>query len=298
MNDFMNEFIIGIDIGGTHFRIGAVNSNGEINNFKKIRTSSVIKNNVLPDIIEFLSEYISGLNVKAIAIGFPATLDKNRQKVLQAPNIKFMENLPVVSEISKALNVPVFAERDVSMALLFDMKKYEIPDEGIICGIYFGTGIGNAISINGKLLVGKNGTAGELGHIPVDKSDVFCGCGNYGCMESLAGGKYLAKLQKEHFTETQISDLFLKHENNSLINEFIDRMAIAVSTEINILDPDYVLVGGGVLNMKNFPKNLLREKIISHSRKPLPAENLNLIFTDDESDKSIIGAALYAKKFL
>ena len=294
----MNDYIIGIDIGGTHFRIGSVNSNNEIKNFKKIRTSSVIKNNVLQDIIAFLSEYISDLNVKAIAIGFPATLDKNRQKVLQAPNIKFMENLPVVSEISKALNVPVFAERDVSMALLFDMKKYEIPDEGIICGIYFGTGIGNAISINGKLLIGKNGTAGELGHIPVDKSEVFCGCGNYGCIESLAGGKYLAKIQKEHFTETPISDLFLKHENNFLINEFIDRMSIAVSTEINILDPDYVLVGGGVLNMKNFPKNLLREKIILHSRKPLPAENLNLILTDDEPEKCISGAALYAKKNL
>ena len=119
----MNEYIIGIDIGGTHFRIGAVNSEFKIENFQKIRTSEVIKNNVLPDIIEFLENYTRDLKVKAISIGFPATLDSKRQKVLQAPNIKFMENLPVVSEISKALNVPVFAERDVTMALCFDIKK-------------------------------------------------------------------------------------------------------------------------------------------------------------------------------
>ena len=71
-----------------------------------------------------------------------------------------------------------------------------IPDAEIISGFYFGTGIGNAIFINGHPLTGKNGTAGELGHIPSDGSTKVCGCGNVGCMESLAGGKYLAELVK------------------------------------------------------------------------------------------------------
>lgn len=69
---------------------------------------------------------------------------------------------------------------------------------------------------------------------------------------------------------------------------------MAVCSEVNILDPDVVLLGGGVLAMKDFPRELLLSRIHAHSRKPYPAENLNLIFTEDDGQKGAIGAALYA----
>ncbi len=290
--------IIGIDIGGTNFRIGLVEGM-QVVRFNKVPTLSVIRTeDVLGDIAAFIREFTEGLSFEAVAIGFPATLDRERKKVLQAPNLKFMEDLPVVERLEKELGVPVVAERDVTMALCFDSRKYGLPEEGMICGIYFGTGIGNAISIDGKPWKGHNGTAGELGHIPVDGSDEPCGCGNIGCMESLGGGKYLAKLQKEQYPKTPIGEMFLKHAEEESLKQFIDRMAIAVATEVNILDPDAVLIGGGILNMPGFPKELLNERIYLRLRKPYPAESLKILYTEDEADKSVIGGAIYASQKL
>ena len=69
---------------------------------------------------------------------------------------------------------------------------------------------------------------------------------------------------------------------------------MAAATEINILDPDWVLIGGGVPAMENFPREYLVERIRFHARKPFPAETLEVIFTEDEEDKTVQGAALYA----
>lgn len=314
--------VIGIDIGGTNFRIGAVDEQGDVHGFRKIPVRTVFRTeDPMEDLIGYLKDFISELkdsepgiednssigtsdkcsaNIEsglpdAIAIGFPATLDRDRQTVLQAPNIAFMEHLPVVKALTDAFQIPVFIERDVTMALFFDSRKYQLPKEGMVCGFYFGTGIGNAISINGLPLFGKNGTAGELGHIPVDGNEEECGCGNVGCMEPLAGGKYLATLCRTTFTDTSVGDIFLTHGDDPLILQFIDRMAMAAATEINILDPDYILVGGGVPLMKGFPKDLLVERIKFHARKPFPAESLDIIFTGDEEDKCVIGAAAYAR---
>ena len=291
--------VLSIDIGGTNFRIGAVCEDGSVVKFDKVPTASVIHSgNVLADLAQYLKTFSAGIAFDAAAIGFPATLNRERTQVLQAPNIPFMENLPVCDYLQKELQVPVLAERDVTFALYYDSDKYCLPNEGIICGIYFGTGIGNAILIDGKPLAGSHGTAGELGHIPVPGCDIPCGCGNKGCMEAFAGGKALARIQKEYFPDTPISELFTQHGKEQALQCFIDGMAAAVTTEINILDPDYILLGGGVLSMKNFPRELLDKRICAHSRKPLPWDELQLIYTEDEADKSVIGGAIYARRQL
>lgn len=294
------EKIVGIDIGGTNFRIGTVSRDGDLSDFKKVPVGSVFcSNDAMKDLAGYLKEYCekavqSGADIKAVCIGFPATLDRDRKTVLPAPNIAFMENLPVTEVLTKELNLPVFIERDVTLALCYDKKKYQLPDTGVISGFYFGTGVGNAIFINGRPLIGKNGTAGELGHIPVEGSDLVCGCGNVGCLENLAGGKYLAQLQAETFPETPIGRMFSEHGNEPVLREFIDHMAMAAATEINILNPDFNLIGGGLPSMKDFPKDLLVERILFHTRKPYPAEDLDILFTGDIPEKCVIGAALFA----
>ena len=291
--------IIGIDIGGTNFRTGAVDEVGSVLKFEKVSTKSVLHSgDVLKDIAEFIKEFTKDLPVRAVAIGFPATLDPERKKVVQAPNIPYMEDLPVCDYLSAELNIPIVAERDVTYALCYDMAKYKIPEKGITCGIYFGTGIGNAISIEGIPLAGRHGTAGELGHIPVLGSDVVCGCGNTGCLEAVAGGKALVKIQQEHFPDTEVGALFTEHGGEKVLLDFVDGMSAAVATEINILDPDYVLVGGGVMKMADFPMAYFEECIRKRVRKPLPLNELNLIFTEDEKDKSVVGGTLYAAKKL
>lgn len=295
----MDKTIIGIDIGGTHFRIGAVDPNGTVSDFRKIPVGQVFTSaDVLSDLSGYLRAYCEKHDAQAVSIEFPATLDAERTKVLQAPNIAFMEDLPVVSVLSKSLGIPVFIERDVTMALEYDCHDHRIPPRGIVSGFYFGTGIGNAISINGMPLIGKDGTAGELGHIPVDGSDVPCGCGNRGCMECLAGGKYLVQLCRTVYKDSPIEKLFSLHGQEAPLLEFVDRMAMAIATEINILDPHHILIGGGVPSMVDFPRAYLLEKIRLHTRKPLPADDLNIRFAEDRETKAVIGAAIYGRKKL
>ena len=290
----MNK-IIGIDIGGTNFRIGFADGLGNVSDFRKQPVKSILRSDdVLRDVADFIESYADGRNFDAIAAGFPATLNRERTKILQAPNLSYMENLPVVEYLSGRLNVPVFAERDVTFALCYDMRKYEIPAEGITCGIYFGTGVGNAVMIDGVPLLGRNGVAGELGHIPVIGSGEICGCGLKGCIENLAGGKYLARLQRELWPDSDIAEIFTEHGNESAVEKFVSYIAACAVTEINILDPDYVIIGGGVVNMAGFPRGTLHREIVAGTRKPYPAENLRIIYADDEREKCVAGAGYYA----
>lgn len=291
--------IIGIDIGGTFFRIGAVDQDLKAEPFQKVRVKDVIHSgDVLDDLRKFLVNFMSSIPYKAeaIAIGFPATIDRDRTMVVQAPNIPYMERLPVKAYLEEVFHIPVYVERDVCMTMEYDLKKYHIPECELVAGCYFGTGIGNAIYINGKPLTGKTGAAGEIGHIPADGSKVTCGCGNTGCMENLAGGKYLNGLTQTTFTQTQIGDIFTVHGKDPLLLQFVERMAQTVATEINILDPDYMIVGGGVPNMKDFPRDYLIQKIHESVRKPFPEQELALIFAEDSEEKSVVGAAIYAGK--
>lgn len=291
--------VLSADIGGTNFRIGAVSEDGNVAKFERISTAEVFSSgDVLADLIQAIRTFSEGCLFDAIAIGFPATLNRERTMVMQAPNIPFMEELPVCESLQRAFHVPVLAERDVTFALYYDVEKYHLCKEGLICGIYFGTGIGNAILIDGKPLTGRHGTAGELGHIPVLDCDIPCGCGNVGCMEAVAGGKALVRIQKEYYPETPVGEMFARHGQDLLLQSFLDGMAAAVSTEINILDPDQVLIGGGVLDMKGFPLDLFDRKIRERTRKPLPWRELRPVYTENEADKSVIGGAIFAHTHL
>ena len=292
----MDKRIIGIDIGGTYFRIGAVGEDGSVSDFRKLPVQEIFRTqDPMSDLIIFLKSYCKNHFVSAFSIGFPATINADRKVVLQAPNLKLVEMLPIVDTLYNEFVVTIYIDRDVTMALHYDCLYHNIPQTGIVCGFYFGTGVGNAISIYGIPLVGKNGTAGELGHIPVDGCNLPCGCGNFGCMEAVAGGKYLTYLQETVFSDTEISDLFVKHPHHPLLQQFVDRMAMAVATEVNILNPHDILIGGGVPAMKDFPRAYLLERILYHTRKPFPAKDLSVIFTDDHEMKSVIGAAIHAR---
>lgn len=288
---------IGIDIGGTFLRIGLYED--KLIRFDKYAVKDILlSGDFIKDISVFLRKYISDNNVdpEAVIIGFPAPIDRSRKIVLQAPNINIADRINVVDELSAELGINVMIEKDVALLLYYDMNKYNLSNFKSICAFYFGTGIGNCIYLNNEIYIGNNGSAGELGHIPVDHSDLLCGCGNRGCMENLAGGKYLAKLCEEEYKDTYISDLFTEHGNEPLLQEFINRMAMTVATEINILDPEVIILGGGIINMKDYPVDYLKERIVYYTRKPLPAENLNIIISDDSEEKGVMGAIYYGLK--
>lgn len=291
--------IIGIEIGGTNFRIGALDKNNIINSYKKLSIRDVIKSNdILSDLKYTIENNFKDIKIDAISIGIPGTLDADRKIVVQVPNIKGFDNVNIVDYLNEYFNVPVFIERDVNMLIKYDLFDNKIEDKGVVIAFYYGTGIGNAIVINGEIYTGKDGAAGEVGHIPVDNCYEECGCGNIGCIEAIAGGKYLAKLQKEKYPNTHISNMFVEHTKDPEIIKFINRMAIALATEINILNPNKILLGGGVINMKSFPFDLFFSELKKHVRKPYPYETLDITIAKNNEQAGVIGACLYAKNKL
>jgi allose kinase len=113
-----------------------------------------------------------------------------------------------------------------------------------------------------------------------------------------ASGKHLKDLCDTHFPGTPLGELFLQYSGHELIREYVDGLSIPIATEINLLDPDYVLLGGGVLQMEGFPQSYLEECILRHTRKPFPAEGLQLRYSQKAQENGVIGAAIRAYREL
>ena len=228
--------VIGIDIGGTNIRIGHTDEAGELADFERISSKETFKDgNISESLAEVLEDYISrncvGLEILQIVIGIPAALSADRKEILQVPNIKGMDHLFLGEELEKKLGIKVTLDRDVNMLYYWDKFDKKLDDQGIGVGIYIGTGVGNAIFINGEPLVGRDGVAGELGHIPMVGSHDRCGCGNIGCSECYASGWKLVELKNEYFPEIDMNDLFVKKSNDIILKEFVDNVACVAAAE-------------------------------------------------------------------
>jgi allose kinase len=302
----MDEQIIGIDIGGTNLRIGCVDRTGKVSDLVKLSSSLLREtDDSVKKLADIIFEYIHNNDVrglKAVSIGFPGPISKDKQTVFSAPNLQNgsggFNKKNVVVPLSKELGIPVFINKDANNLLQYEITKRNLLNKGITIGIYFGTGIGNSVYYNDHFIQGKNGCACDLGHMPFFKSDRFCNCGNRGCVECYASGFYLRKMWEKNFSNTDFTQIFNLHINDQLVLDFLEACAIPVATEINIFDPDLVLIGGGVAEMAGFPRNLLEKLIIEYVRKPFPAENIKMEFVAAGKNAGVIGAAFYAYDLL
>ena len=293
-----------MDIGGTNLRMGLVDRDNRLFDFTRLHSQEVFAENcdptkALQDCIETYLASNGGAKPIAVSIGFPATVDRLRKTVLQTPNIPFFpDNYPVADSLSPKLGAPVFITRDVNGLLLYDLCELPQKDLNCVTGIYFGTGVGNAILLNGRLLLGKNGVAAELGHIPLGRDKKTCGCGNWGCLETEVSGMALESLRCSHFPKTGISDIFTHHGETEPLRDFVSRMAQVVALEVNIFDPDCVVLGGGLLQMASFPREYFESEIFLYARKPYPAESLELFYSKPAQENGVVGAGIYGFKRL
>jgi len=297
-----NQQIIGIDIGGTSIRIGAANQTGQLSAFEKVPQDTILYDDTPNGLINFITDYIARhkatFKAAGIVLAFPATLNKERTMVMSAPNIKGVNEKPIKAILEDALSLPIYLQKDVNTLLYYDLMRFGLEKEEVVIGCYVGTGLGSAAYVNGKILTGCNGAAGELGHIPVWGCTEPCGCGNIGCAEGIVAGKYLAKLCRENFPNTPIGQLFIEQAQHPLLQEYIKVLAAVITTEINILDPQVVVLGGGVISMENFPKHELEKNIRMMARKPFPAECLRFIYSDNDGENGVIGSVIFGWKEL
>lgn len=292
----MNSVVVGIDIGGTNFRMGAVDRAGNVKHFVKKPSKKLLLDNAVNAIIDELNLFLKENeinNLKAITIGIPSTVSKEKDRVISTPNLKGLDNVDLRSPLEKEFGVPIYVDRDVNYLLENDIDTLNLDRTKTIAGFYIGTGFGNAIFMNGEVLVGKNGAAGELGHIPLFGVEDVCTCGNVGCAETRCSGKYLEQIQRKYYPNTDISDIFVKHGNDPIVKKYVKELAIPIATEINILDPNYIVIAGGVVIMDGFPKDELIEAIHFYARKPYPEQNLCINFTEHKQESGVLGGAKF-----
>ena len=298
----VNDVIIGVDVGGTHIRLGMVDESHRLLSAVS-RASEAIDDleNGPARLISLLSEQTKRwcgdrYRLAALALGFPSTISRDRRTVLQTPNLRGFDNIPIVSMLEREFGVPVLLEKDVVLLLAHDIQSLELDTRGTIIGVYFGTGIGNAIFINGSFYAGKNGVAGELGHIPMGGAARRCGCRNTGCIETEASGRRLAQIVAEEFPGEHVADIFERHGETEIIRAFVEWLAIAPAVEINILDPDEVVIGGGITRMSAFPQAAFRQAILTHVRRPMPFDGISIHFSSGDEYAGILGGARLAAK--
>lgn len=290
--------ILGMDIGGTNFRMGLVNSSLEVSDVKILPSSLITHtSSTIESVAKIINEYISSLggkknHIKLIASGWPSLVDKTRHILLSSTNFPGVDGVDIVDELQKRISIPIIIEHDAYYILANDIHKNKVSTEGAVLGFYFGTGMGNAIYIDGKEFIGNHGAASEIGHMPMGLGDRACSCGNTGCVEMYSCGKAFQRLCEKSFPDTPLSDVFVSKEGNEELDEFIRCMAVPVATEINILDPSFVFIGGGIVYMKGFPKDKLKSYIMRNVRKPYPYDGVGLIFSDNSPNNGIVGAAI------
>lgn len=292
-----STYVIGIDVGGTHIRIGAVDASGAVLRHQILSSRQYL---TLPDPMGALVEHIATFRdetpgqARGVCIGIPGVISKDRSTVLSVPNLPVFDGINIRAALEAGLGVPALVAHEVLLLLTSDLQANQLKDLDVVMAVYLGTGIGNAMYIHGRLLEGKNGVSGELGHLPIPGDTTPCPCGNLGCIELYASGKRLEAIKAEYFPEARdFEAMFATAKQHPALERYLDFVSCAIAAEINMLDPDCVLLGGGVLSIANFPYDTLLRLIHAHTRKPYPADTLRCIRLPADPLRGVRGGGLY-----
>lgn len=271
---------IGVDLGGSHIAIGAVDNNGKvIEKFEK-RITKTEKKNIKKTIEEYIIEKTKMLQEKykttSIGIAVPGTIENG--VILKSVNLE-LKNYPLLDKLKENINIPIKIKNDTKCAAIAEniygaLREY---NSGIF--LTLGTGIGGAIIINNKLLEVGELPGCEFGHMIIQKNGLQCNCGKKGCFEKYASMKaFKDNLRNvlnldEKTSGKDLLDIIRRNpqgsENfnkiNKVIEEYIDNLSIGISNLINIFESEAVVIGGSFVFYEEIFMNKLKEKILNNS---------------------------------
>ncbi len=291
---------LGIDVGGTNTRLLLMDDDGEFSGYLKIATADWARQaDPLVALGRLIAGYCKDRQVAQVMLGLPGILSRDRSRVLSLPFIPALDAQPVAALLADALALPVRMDKDVNHLLWWDLQQLPALPQ-VAVGLYLGTGMGNSLWLNGDFYHGAHGAAGELGHIPWPGHQGECPCGKRGCVESLTSGHWLTGWARANAAQTPFERLFERHGEHPDLRRFVERLAQTIAIEMNVLDPQQLILGGGVIAMSGFPLALLQPEIRRHLRGP-PAtrDGLKIIFSQSLTDETgSRGACLAARRHL
>lgn len=252
----MSAYSIGVDLGGTNLRVAAIDSEGQV--LDRVSVPAIFDagpERVVKDIVSVIHEVRSRVahdGLSGVGIGVPGFIDIDTGIVIGSANLPGFQGFPVRDEIQRQLGTKIILENDANAAALGEMWRGAGRDVKDLILLTLGTGIGGGIIIDGRVLHGFLGMAGEFGHMTVFPDGNPCGCGNCGCLEKHASATAIAAMGRMmHFgrdtTSASVYELALKGNERALwVFESMGRaLGVAIASLINVFNfPLYLLSGG------------------------------------------------------
>jgi glucokinase len=259
----MSVLVAGVDVGGTNISVAAVDGDDQVHHRRKLPTPASAQ-----ELVDLIARMVQGLpDVTAVGVGLPGLVLDNR--MLTAPNLEgWNEDFDVVGLLREALGVPVFVGNDADVGLLGEWQAGAAVGQHDVLGVWMGTGIGGSLILDGRPYRGATGVGAEFGHILVQPGGAMCGCGRRGCVEAYAGRRMMglaAEAERAAGRESALFSIMAKKSKPSptssvwgaaieagdavateLMDAAVEKLGIAIGSAVNLLDPDLVVLGGGM----------------------------------------------------
>ncbi|OIQ61583.1 glucokinase [Moorella thermoacetica] len=317
----MSQYVAGVDLGGTNIAAILMDATGRTRGWMTWPTEAsggpdrVIERIIA--LIKFTMEQngITEQQLLGIGLGVPGLVNSQEGKSVFSPNLPGWRDIPVAEMVGRGCGVPVIIDNDVRMAawgekLLGAGRGWE----DVIC-LTLGTGIGSGIFIQGKMFKGRDESAGEIGHVTVEKDGPRCNCGNFGCLEMYASGRGIARQARETL-EQGGSSLLLELaggdassitaatvcraaiQGDPLARQVMEKTAlylgIALAGLANILNPQRIVLGGGVMGAGELLLEPVR-RVVRERAMPLNRE-VEIVAAELGERAGAIGAAALARQ--
>lgn len=311
------EIVLAADLGGTNLRMAAIDRHGKIlYRVKRPTPRGDDAAEIVRAIVESAgqcSENCAGSEIKAVSAAVPGTIKTDEGIIVKSPNLTALDNFRMVEALERELDFKALLENDANAAAVGESWLGASKRVSNSVFITLGTGVGGGIIIDGKILRGANGVAGEIGHIGVDSMGVLCPCGSRGCLERYSSASAIVRMAKElkpQFPETKLKnyagftafEVFQAGTNgDALALEVFRKMGFylgaAITSLLNVFDSSMIVIGGGASAGWDLFFPQMKETIDQRAYGG-NSERVEIVKSELGDDAGILGAARLAFDFL
>ncbi len=309
-------YFIGVDLGINNITVAVTDFEGRIITRLKNRTRREIgPREIFRKTVKYIKDTIdsSGIDVsriKGIGVAIPGIIDFRNGVVVEAPNLKGWKNVPIREWFEKKFQFPVFIDRNARAMLIAERWFGAARGVDNLIYINLGMGVSAAFIFNGQIFRGESGSVGEFGHTFIAESDVVCACGRKGCVETFVSGPAIVRQAVESLNDAADSEILkLAGNKEDITAETVflaarkgdakalevfrntgKHLGVAIGNMVNLLNPDMVIVGGGVARAGGLLLDNAKESLDKRAME-VPRKAVKILTTQLSEDGGVIGAA-------
>jgi glucokinase len=318
MSQPSDKLVSAVDLGGTNLRAANIDSSGRIHERVKFQTPDTDKAKDIVNAVVAAAAHCEAeaakrsARIEAVSVVVPGSVHAQTRAIVNAPNVPAIVDFGLAEALETKLRRRVLIENDANAAALGEMWQGAARGRETIVCLTLGTGVGSGIILNGDLWRGADGTAGEIGHTSVDPfGGVQCKCGNIGCLEVYASATAIVRMTREGLATHPGSVLNLLPSDkvtaeaiaeaaargDEFAREIFQRvgtyLGIAAANIVNTLNPEMIVIGGGVSAAFDLFESAAREEMRRRAF-PVPAARCQIVKAECGDDAGLLGAARLA----